>query len=89
MKRRALHTLDELAAVGLVPVATHELQAVADQFSVAIAPAMIGLIDKSDPRNPIAAQFVPAVAEGVIAPEEIADPIGSCLDSRRSQLFVG
>jgi lysine 2,3-aminomutase len=37
---------------------------------------MLDLIERADPADPIARQFVPSVAETEIAPEELADPIG-------------
>ena len=43
---------------------------------MAITPAMQALIDPEDPRDPIAAQFVPSEAELVVHPDERTDPIG-------------
>jgi lysine 2,3-aminomutase len=43
---------------------------------VAVTDEMAALIDPADPADPIAAQFVPELAELDIAPEERADPIG-------------
>ena len=83
MAHGILHTLDELAAARLVPAVTPELRAVAEQFSIAITPAMVELIDPDDPSDPIAAQFVPTPAEQLVAPTELADPIG---DERHSPL---
>ena len=45
-------------------------------MAIAITPEMLGLIDRGDPNDPIARQFVPSVAETEVAPEELADPIG-------------
>ncbi len=55
----------------------------AGQFAVAVTDDMAVLIDPADPRDPIAAQFVPSAAELEMAPEEQADPIG---DERWSPL---
>jgi lysine 2,3-aminomutase len=53
-----------------------DLAKVAARYAVAIPPAMAALIDKRDPRDPIALQFRPDVRELLTAPEERADPIG-------------
>src|SRR3954452_11765798 len=52
------------------------LEKVAAQYAVAITPAMAELIDRADPNDPIARQFVPDAAELETRPEESADPIG-------------
>src|SRR5229473_1295687 len=66
-----------LVARGLVaPERLDELRRVADNFAVALTQDVAGLIDPADPNDPIAAQFVPSVAELETAPEERADPIG-------------
>ncbi len=52
------------------------LVAVAARYAVAVTPALDTLIDRTDPRDPIARQFVPDVAELDHRPEELADPIG-------------
>jgi lysine 2,3-aminomutase len=49
---------------------------VAENFAVAVTPTMAALIDPADPADPIARQFVPDLAELVVRPEELADPIG-------------
>ena len=68
---------DDLVSAGLVvPEHDDEIRRVADQFAVAITEDMAALIDPGDDRDPIAAQFVPSVAELAVAEEELADPIG-------------
>lgn len=52
------------------------LEAVASRYAVALPPALTELIDRSDPADPIARQFVPDTAELDHRPEELADPIG-------------
>jgi lysine 2,3-aminomutase len=52
------------------------LEAVAAHYAVALPPALAGLIDRADPNDPIARQFVPAAAELDRRPEELLDPIG-------------
>ena len=75
--QRTLKSIAELQAAGLVPAADVDaLQAVAARYAVAITPAMAGLIDRGDPNDPIARQFVPDARELQHRPEELADPIG-------------
>jgi len=52
------------------------LTEVAARYAVAITPAMAGLIDESDPNDPIARQFVPDARELETQPDELSDPIG-------------
>jgi lysine 2,3-aminomutase len=67
----------ELVAAGLAPPEKLAgLAAVAARYAVAITPDVAALIDRADPRDPIARQFVPDVAELTTTPEERADPIG-------------
>src|SRR5438270_2356835 len=67
----------DLVRAGLAaPDRLDALERVAAQYAVAISPALAELIDPSDPRDPIARQFVPDAAELVVAPEERSDPIG-------------
>lgn len=68
-------SLDDLTRLGLLPIATPELHAVAEQFSVAITPAMLEIINPTDPHDPIAAQFMPKADELKILPAETDDPI--------------
>ncbi|HEV2566438.1 MAG TPA: lysine 2,3-aminomutase, partial [Microvirga sp.] len=74
---RTLRTPGELVETGLVaPEKLSEIEAVAERYAVAISPAMAALIDRSDPNDPVARQFVPDAAELTISPEERDDPIG-------------
>jgi lysine 2,3-aminomutase len=67
----------DLRATGLLsPGSDAELERVAARYAVAITPAMAELIDRSDPRDPIARQFIPDARELDRTPEELADPIG-------------
>src|SRR3982751_4655736 len=67
----------ELIAAGLAPAEKlADLARVAERYAVAITPAMAQLIDREDPNDPIARQFVPDVAELTTTPDERADPIG-------------
>src|SRR5579863_4699030 len=77
MTGRTLRQPAELVAAGLVPAErAAAIAAVAERFAVAITPDMTALVDRSDPADPIARQFVPQAAELIAAPEEQADPIG-------------
>jgi lysine 2,3-aminomutase len=71
-----LNTLKALAGAGLLPDHSEALERVAERYAVAITPGLTALIDRSDPRDPIARQFVPSVEELVETAEERADPIG-------------
>ena len=76
-KSLTLRSPAALVGAGLAPVSAREgLDRVAERYAVAVTPAMAKLIDASDPQDPIAAQFVPTMAELVTLPEERADPIG-------------
>jgi lysine 2,3-aminomutase len=74
---RTLRRPAELVAAGLASPATlAQLDRVAARYAVSVSPAMAELIDTSDPRDSIARQFIPDVAELEHLPEERADPIG-------------
>jgi len=74
---RTLRTPADLVAAGLAPAGdAAELGRVAAAFAVAVTPDMAGLIDPSDPDDPIARQFVPDPRELLTTPAERADPIG-------------
>ncbi|MFS8146033.1 lysine-2,3-aminomutase-like protein [Rhizobium sp. BR 249] len=69
--------VDDLVKAGLAaPAERAALEAVAARYAIALTPAVTRLIDRADPDDPIARQFVPDVAELTVAPEERADPIG-------------
>jgi lysine 2,3-aminomutase len=72
-----LRTPAELVAHGLVPASSQpELEQVASRYAVAITPAVASLIDRNDPQDPIARQYVPSAEELDRQPSERADPIG-------------
>lgn len=74
---RTLHHVVELAEHGFVPPeSVAALTAVVARYAVAVPPALAALIDRNDPDDPIARQFIPNVAELEHRPEEDADPIG-------------
>jgi lysine 2,3-aminomutase len=67
----------ELVAAGLAPPEKlADLARVAARYAVAITPTIADLVDRADPNDPIARQFVPDIAELATTPEERADPIG-------------
>src|SRR3984893_19425731 len=67
----------ELVAHGLAPAADlADLERVAARYAVAVTPDMPGLIDRDDPDDPIARQFIPRAEELAVQPGESADPIG-------------
>ena len=74
---KSLRRLSDLSEAGLVADDQRAaLERVAAQYAVAITPAMAALIDRADPHDPIARQFVPDTAELDMQPEDMADPIG-------------
>ena len=74
---QTLRTVADLRAAGLLPHGSNaEVLGVAARYAVAITPDMAALIDRADPHDPIARQFVPDVRELDHKPEERADPIG-------------
>ncbi|HKR90048.1 MAG TPA: lysine-2,3-aminomutase-like protein [Phenylobacterium sp.] len=77
MAARTLRTPASLAEAGLIaPEDVAGLARVAAQYAVAITPAVAALVDRADPADPIARQFVPDLRELDADPREHADPIG-------------
>ena len=74
---RTLRTPADLARTGLVsPADASALAPVAARYAVAIPPAFADLIDPTDPRDPIALQVVPQLAELERRADDLDDPIG-------------
>jgi lysine 2,3-aminomutase len=72
-----LRSVDELCDHALVPrERINALAEVAARYAIAITPAMVDLIDRADPLDPIARQFVPDARELKQSPQESRDPIG-------------
>jgi lysine 2,3-aminomutase len=68
---------DELVTAGLVQrERLEEIRLISAKFDVAVTEDVAKLIDRADPADPIAAQFVPTAAELIEASEERPDPIG-------------
>ncbi|HKS61300.1 MAG TPA: lysine-2,3-aminomutase-like protein [Xanthobacteraceae bacterium] len=67
----------ELVAAGLAPPEKlADLARVAERYALAITPEIAALVDRADPADPIARQFVPDVSELTTTLDERADPIG-------------
>ena len=73
---KPLRSIAALREAGLVSASEQTaLERVADRYAVAITPEMVGLIDRGDPNDPVACQFVPDARELQHLPEERADPL--------------
>jgi lysine 2,3-aminomutase len=70
-----LRSLRALHEAGLIADDPRLVEA-AESMAIALTPEMLTLIDRDDPDDPIARQFVPSVHETEVAPDELADPIG-------------
>lgn len=72
-----LRRVEELVAEGFADEsALPALQQVAARYAIAVTPAVAALIDRDDPCDPIARQYIPSADELVTQPNEHADPIG-------------
>lgn len=63
----------------LVPLTDSERAGIRDtasQFRIGISPYYLSLIDPSHPLCPVRMQSIPAAAEAVVRPGELADPLG-------------
>jgi lysine 2,3-aminomutase len=81
-RRRTLRSADDLVAAGLVGRdAAAGVERVAARYAVAVTPAIQRLIDRADPADPIARQFLPDLRELHHTPQELADPIGDAAKS--------
>ncbi len=81
-KAGTIRSIADLATGGLVRgERVPALNAVSKRYAVAVTEHVAQLIDKNDPDDPIARQFIPSEAELETTAEERADPIG---DARHS-----
>lgn len=79
---KTLRTANDLFEAGLIgPAGVNAAAEVAARYAVAITPAMADLIDRTDPADPIARQFIPDARELETRPEEMPDPIGDDVHS--------
>src|SRR5690606_32837487 len=76
----AIKTLDALEKAGLIADRS-DLNAVAEKYAISLTPAVLDLIDPTDPNDPIARQYVPTPAELNTTPDERTDPIGDLTHS--------
>jgi lysine 2,3-aminomutase len=74
--KRSILSLEDLVAEGLLPEATPALQEAVAKIPLAVTPAMLNLINPTDPSDPIAAQFLPSVKELEKKPVERSYPTG-------------
>lgn len=79
---KTLLSVDDLASAGLIaPAEVLALRTVAARYSIAVTPEIASLIDRDDPADPIARQFLPDPREIVTLPGELSDPIGDAAHS--------
>jgi lysine 2,3-aminomutase len=79
---KTLTSAEALIEAGLfAPERRDELRRIASRYAIAIPPALAALIDRNDPDDPIARQFLPDRRELLRAPNELDDPIGDGLKS--------
>lgn len=77
VRPRSLTSVADLVAAGLVaPERAEDLAAVAARYAIAVPPTLAAAIDPADPADPLARSYLPAAAELLTTPDEIADPIG-------------
>ena len=72
-----LRTAAQLCEHGYVPSNLQQaIEKVTARYAVALPKPLADLIDRNDPDDPIARQFIPDTAELDHKPEELSDPIG-------------
>lgn len=77
MEHKPIRTVTQLVERGLAPPENRAtLEQVASRYAVTMPAALAELIDRADPNDPIARQFVPDPRELETTPDENADPIG-------------
>ncbi len=76
-QQTTLRQPQDLVAANLIPAdQAGALDAVADRYAIAVTPHVASLIDRTDPDDPIARQYIPSTLELDASPDELADPIG-------------
>jgi lysine 2,3-aminomutase len=76
-KRPTLRAPAALAAEDLIdPARRADIERVAERYAIALTPDVLDAIDRADPADPVARQYVPDPRELETKPEERADPIG-------------
>jgi lysine 2,3-aminomutase len=77
MKPVTYRTPEDLVMAGIVAAGDLDMIAhVAEQYVIALPAPLAGLIDQTDPADPIRAQYVPSKDELDTKPGEMEDPIG-------------
>jgi lysine 2,3-aminomutase len=72
-----LRSASDLVNAGLLPASRKEaVEQLAATYAIGITGTVAELIDRNDPNDPIARQFVPDLAEIAEQPGEMADPTG-------------
>ena len=72
-----LRTAAQLCEHGYVPPERQQaIERITARYAVALPESLADLIDRNDPADPIARQFIPDAAELDHKPEELSDPIG-------------
>jgi lysine 2,3-aminomutase len=72
-----LRTVTDLDGAGLIGAGQQPaLARVAERYAIGVTPDMARLIDRRDPHDPIARQFIPDLRELETTAQERADPIG-------------
>ncbi|MCQ4161344.1 lysine-2,3-aminomutase-like protein [Roseomonas sp. GC11] len=75
LKPRTLRDAAALVEAGLAPPeALPGLARLQETYAIALTPAVQALIDRADPADPIARQYVPDMAELTTLPQERSDP---------------
>ncbi len=76
-RRPTLRSAADLIDAGLAPEARRaEVERIGRTYAISVSPAVAALIDCNDPRDPMARQFIPDLAELFPRSEELGDPIG-------------
>ncbi len=77
-----LRTAADLVEAGLLPKSKREaVEKIGEAYAIGLTSTVVSLIDRADPKDPIARQFVPDLAELAERPGEMADPTGDRLFS--------
>ena len=77
MKPSTLRTPAALADAGLIPAGSiPAMETVAQRYAIAVPTAVAALIEKDNPADPIARQYLPDIRELETSPADLADPIG-------------
>jgi lysine 2,3-aminomutase len=73
----ALRTADDLIRAGLAPAGQRRaIEGIGKAYTIGVTETIADLIDRNDPSDPIARQFIPDPAEFIRHPEEKDDPTG-------------